>query len=144
MRTLIACLALLPALAGAQEMRLPPETARLNRMAARFAPVDIRVDIAGLPEGERLALAHLIRAARMTDVLYMRQMWAGNPAMLLRLMEDGTPLGRVRALRMSGDRIGVSTSRSPPSLAPPRRAACRSAGNPPNECATTTGFFAAR
>ncbi len=65
-------------------------------MAARFAPVDIRVDVAGLPEGERRALAHLIRAARMTDVLYMRQMWAGNAAMLMRLMEDDTPLGRAR------------------------------------------------
>ena len=45
MRTLLACLALLPALAGAQDMRLPPETARLQQMAARFAPVDIRVDV---------------------------------------------------------------------------------------------------
>ena len=96
MRTLLACLALLPALAGAQDMRLPPETARLQQLAARFAPVDIRVDVAGLPEGERRALAHLIRAARMTDVLYMRQMWAGNASMLMRLMEDDTPLGRAR------------------------------------------------
>ncbi len=96
MRTLLACLALLPAWAGAEAMRLPPETARLNQMAARFAPVDIRVDVGGLPEGERRALAFLIRAARMTDVLYMRQMWAANAPMLLRLMEDDTPLGRAR------------------------------------------------
>ena len=32
----------------------------------------------------------------MIDVLYMRQMWAGNAAMLMRLMEDDTPLGRAR------------------------------------------------
>ncbi len=96
MRALLACLALLPALSGAEAMRLPPETARLNAMAARFAPVEIRVDVERLPEGERRALAHLIRAARQTDVLYMRQMWAGNAPMLLRLMEDDTPLGRAR------------------------------------------------
>jgi hypothetical protein len=96
MRTLLACLAFLPAVAGAEALRLPPETARLNQMAARFAPVEIRVDLAALPEGERRVLAHLVRAARMTDVLYMRQLWAGNDAMLLRLMEDDTPLGRAR------------------------------------------------
>ena len=96
MRALLACLALFPALAGAEAMRLPPETARLNAMAARFAPVDIRVDVERLPEGERRALAYLIRAARMTDALYMRQLWAGNAPMLLRLMEDDTPLGRAR------------------------------------------------
>ena len=77
-------------------MRLPPETARLNQMAARFAPVDIRVDLSGLPAGERRALASLIKAARITDALFMRQMWAGNESMLMRLMEDTTPLGRAR------------------------------------------------
>jgi len=96
MRTLIACLVLLPALAGAQEIRLPPEVVRLEQMSARFAPVDIRVDVSGLPESERRALASLIKAARMTDVLFMRQMWAGNKAMLLRLMEDDSPIGRAR------------------------------------------------
>jgi hypothetical protein len=96
MRKLIACLALLPLLAGAQGIRLPPEVVRLEQMTARFAPVDIRVDISGLAEGERRALASLIQAARMTDALFMRQMWAGNKAMLLRLMEDDSPIGRAR------------------------------------------------
>jgi hypothetical protein len=96
LRTLIASLAFLPALAGAQGMRLPPETVRLQEMAARFAPVEIRVDLAALPANERRALAHLVRAARMTDALFMRQMWAGNAPMLLRLMENDTPLGRAR------------------------------------------------
>jgi hypothetical protein len=96
MRHFLAGLLLLPVLAGAQGMRLPPETARLTQMAARFAPVDIRVDLSSLPEGERRALASLIRAARITDALFMRQMWAGNEAMLLALLEDETPLGRAR------------------------------------------------
>jgi len=96
MRHLLACLLLFPVLAAAEEMRLPPETARLNRMAARFAPVDVRVDVAGLPENERRALASLVRAARVTDALYMRQLWAGNEALMLKLQEDSTPLGRAR------------------------------------------------
>ncbi len=96
MRTVLACLMLLPALASAEAIRLPPETVRVNEMAARFAPVEIRVDLSRLPDGERRALANLIKAARITDALFMRQMWAGNAAMLLRLMEDDSPLGRAR------------------------------------------------
>ena len=96
MRILVACLALLPALTCAQDIRLPPETVRLKQMAARFAPVDIRVDLSGLPEGERRALASLVKAARVTDDLFMRQLWAGNQAMLLRLLEDESPIGRAR------------------------------------------------
>jgi hypothetical protein len=96
MRTLLVALLLIPGLATAEEMRLPPETARLNQMAARFAPVDIRVDLSKLPPGERSALTSLVQAARITDALFMRQMWAGNEATLLRLIGDTTPLGRAR------------------------------------------------
>src|SRR5688500_10131820 len=96
MRLAVACLLLMPALASAESIRLPPETVRLNQMAARFAPVDIRVDLSGLPDGERRALASLIKAARITDALFMRQMWAGNEPMLLRLMVDQTKLERER------------------------------------------------
>ncbi len=96
MRTLLAALLLLPGLAVAEDMRLPPEASRLNQMAARFAPVDIRVDLSKLGAGDRRALTDLIQAARITDALFMRQMWAANESMLLRLMEDTTPLGRAR------------------------------------------------
>ena len=97
MKHWIAAWLLLPALALAdQEMRLPPETTRLNNMAARFAPVDIRVELSGLPAGERKALASLIRAARITDALFMRQLWAGNEALLLQLLENTSPLGRAQ------------------------------------------------
>ena len=96
MRKVAACLLLWSALASAEAIRLPPETLKLEAMAARFAPVDIRVDLTALPEGEQRALASLIKAARITDALFMRQMWAGNEATLLRLMEDDTPLGRAR------------------------------------------------
>ena len=103
MRRLLACLLLLlPALAPAEEMRLPPETMRLQAMSARFAPFEVRVDLSALPESERRALASLVKAARLTDALYMRQLWAGNGALLLKLQGDATPLGRARLLSGHG------------------------------------------
>ena len=91
MRCLLACLILLPTLSLAEDMRLPPETARLNQMAARFAPVEVRVDLSGLPENERRALADLVKAARVIDAIFLRQVWAGNEALLLELLEDERP-----------------------------------------------------
>ncbi len=97
MKSFLLALILLPSLALATEtMRIPPELQRLNAMTARLAPVDIRVDLSSLPKNEREALAHLVRAARITDALFMRQSWAGNETMLLRLMEDGTLIGQAR------------------------------------------------
>ncbi|MEX1994466.1 MAG: hypothetical protein WD929_07370, partial [Steroidobacteraceae bacterium] len=97
MRLWLASLMLVPALAAAQgSMRIAPEAQRLNAMAARFAPVDLRVELKSLPASEREALAHLIRAARVVDALFMRQAWAGNEALLLKLMEDDSIVGRAR------------------------------------------------
>jgi hypothetical protein len=97
MRHWLAGLLLLPVLASAQEgMRIQPEVQRLNAMIARYAPVDIRNDLRAMPASERRALASLIHAARVVDALYLRQAWAGNEALLLRLLEDETLLGRAR------------------------------------------------
>ena len=51
-------------------------------MTARFAPADIGADISALASRERLALAKLVDAAKLMDSLFMRQVWAGNEAML--------------------------------------------------------------
>lgn len=97
MKQILAGLILVPTLAlAADSTQLQTEVARLQAMSARFAPVDIRVDLSGLPENERQALVHLVRAARITDALFLRQVWAGNEALLLNLMEDKTPLGQAR------------------------------------------------
>ncbi|HXV41269.1 MAG TPA: hypothetical protein VD701_09930, partial [Steroidobacteraceae bacterium] len=97
MRHWLAGFLLLPVLASAQEgMRIQPEVQRLNAMTARYAPVDIRNDLRAMPDNERRALASLIHAARVVDALYLRQAWAGNEALLLRLLEDETLLGRAR------------------------------------------------
>jgi len=73
-----------------------PGAAELRRAGARYAPVDLRVDLGALPASERTALARLVRAARIIDGLFLRQVWAGNEALLLELAQDASPLGRAR------------------------------------------------
>ncbi|MDC0710093.1 hypothetical protein POL68_16575 [Stigmatella sp. ncwal1] len=88
-------------LAGAVQAAEPaspayPTVAQLQRMTARFAPVDLKVDLSKLPDNEKRALAKTIQAARLMDVLFLRQAWAGNESLLLELLNDTTPLGRAR------------------------------------------------
>src|SRR5262245_16164705 len=73
-----------------------PDLATLTRMTARFAPVDIGADVSKLPADERRALVYLIEAARQVDAIFLRQVWAGNHALLMDLSGDSTPLGRAR------------------------------------------------
>ncbi len=91
-----------------------PDAATLNKLSARFAPVDLTVDVAALPESERAALVELIAASKIMDALFLRQVWAGNDALLLELMRDRSPLGQARLraflqnkgpwLRLDGER----------------------------------------
>jgi hypothetical protein len=59
-------------------------------MTPLFAPVDIGADLSALPESERQALAHIIDAARVMDGIFLEQVWAGNPSMLLSLLTSDT------------------------------------------------------
>jgi hypothetical protein len=68
----------------------------LEEMTARFAPVDLSADLSTLPANEQGALAKLVDAARVIDALYLRQVWAGNEAMLQTLARDMSDLGRAR------------------------------------------------
>jgi hypothetical protein len=72
------------------------DVASLQKMAARFAPVEVTADLSGLAPQERAALAKIVEAARLMDTLYLRQVWAGNHPLLLDLSQDTTPLGRAR------------------------------------------------
>ncbi len=65
-------------------------------MTRLFSPVEIGADVDALPDSERAALAHIIEAARVMDGLFLEQVWAGNPAMLLDLATDTTNRGRAR------------------------------------------------
>ena len=65
-----------------------PSVRDVAAMASRFAPAEIRADVSSLPEGERRALAKLIEAAKLMDGLFLRQVWAGNDAMLQDLAHE--------------------------------------------------------
>ena len=86
----------MPAAALAAAPPAPPDQAALRRLDARYAPVALRADVGRLPAPERAALGKLIEAARLMDALFLRQVWAGNEALLLGLAGDPTALGRAR------------------------------------------------
>jgi len=85
-----------PAVQTSQTSPVDPEVQKLETMAARFAPVDLTADVAGLPENERRALARLVEAAKVFDALFLRQVWEGNESLLLDMVRDNSPLGRAR------------------------------------------------
>ena len=81
---------------GRAQERTVSDTARLQQMAARFAPTDIGADLTALSEADRRVLAKLVEASTLIDALFLRQVWAGNEAMLLDLVRDESPAGRAR------------------------------------------------
>ena len=60
-------------------------SSELRTMTARFAPAEIVANVTALPDNERRALAKLVDAARLMDSLFLRQVWAGNDALLQQL-----------------------------------------------------------
>jgi hypothetical protein len=135
-----------------------PDAAALRRAEARYAPVELRVDLSGLPPSERRALAKIVEAARLMDALFLRQVWSGNEALLLQLAADRTPLGGARLaafLRNKGpwDRLDGDAPFVPGVPAKPAGAGFYPAGStkdeverwlaglPPPERAAAAGFF---
>jgi hypothetical protein len=91
----LACIMTVPAACTLSGPQAPtsPAVAELEARTARFAPVDLVVP-SSLPGNEPTALAHLIRAARVMDALFLDQVWAGNVSLLAELAADRTPEGR--------------------------------------------------
>ena len=73
-----------------------PDEAQLEQMAARFAPTEIKADLSKLSPNDRKVLAKLVEASHIIDGIFLRQMWAENPSMLLDLADDDSPEGRAR------------------------------------------------
>jgi hypothetical protein len=100
MRRLLTFLVVCTVMATAQKTPAPPSSLpdadELNRMAARFAPAPLNVDISGLSAGDRKALAKLIEAARVVNHLFMQQFWSGDLALYQKLQQDKSPLGKAR------------------------------------------------
>lgn len=73
-----------------------PNTAELQKMAARFAPTPIRVDTNKLSAGDKKALVKLIEAGRIIDDIFMQQFWSGDQALYAKLQQDKSALGKAR------------------------------------------------
>ena len=84
---------LLPMLATAAQI---PDLDQLNKMIARFAPAELKVDTSGLAAGDKQALQKLIEAARVIDNLFLTQRWSGNAALKAQLTKDPSALGKAR------------------------------------------------
>jgi hypothetical protein len=79
-----------------KKMEKYPSAAELKSMAARFAPAELKVDVDALSAGDQKALAKLIEASRVVDDIFMDQYWSGNRALLARLKQDQSELGKAR------------------------------------------------
>jgi len=73
-----------------------PDAAELDKMAARFAPTDIRANTAELSPADKKAIVKLIEAAHIIDAIQIRQRWSGNEALYADLQKDGSALGKAR------------------------------------------------
>ena len=93
--TVAAGLCCLAAVVIAQEAGVP-DPGKLRQMTARFAPTEIGADLSAISPPNRRVLAKLVEASKIIDALFLRQVWAGNEAMLLDLAKDQTPEGRAR------------------------------------------------
>ena len=49
------------------------EPARLQQMAAQFAPTEITADVSKLSDADRRVLAKLVEASKIVDALFLRQ-----------------------------------------------------------------------
>ncbi|HEY4183952.1 MAG TPA: hypothetical protein VGP07_02745 [Polyangia bacterium] len=89
-------MSLLAAPAVTRAQQAIPDAAQLKQASGRLAPVELTADVSKLSPGERAALVSIVRAAQLMDGLFLRQVWAGNEALLVQLAGDPTPLGRER------------------------------------------------
>jgi hypothetical protein len=93
---MVACAAMLTVPLVAFEEQAVPQTADLQKRAARFAPTDISADVSALSLADRQILAKLVEASKIVDTLFLKQVWSGNMAMLASLQKDRTPEGEAR------------------------------------------------
>jgi hypothetical protein len=73
-----------------------PDLAELNRMIARFAPVELHADTSKLSAGDQKALAKLLEAARIIDDIFLDQVWSGNRYLRQQLVRDTSELGKAQ------------------------------------------------
>ncbi len=73
-----------------------PGKGELEKLSARYKPVDLKVDLKGLSTGDKEALKSLIEASRILNDLFLEQKWAQNRQELAKLERDTSPTGKAR------------------------------------------------
>src|SRR5882724_5080993 len=73
-----------------------PSLPELEKMTARFAPIELRVDTSGLNAGDKAAIAKLIEASRIVDQIQLDQRWKGNEALYTKLTKETSALGKAQ------------------------------------------------
>jgi hypothetical protein len=68
----------------------------LAKKIARFAPTTLTADVSKLSARDARALAKIIAAAKLSDPLFLRQVWSGNDELYKKLVADKSVLGRQR------------------------------------------------
>ncbi|HLJ29253.1 MAG TPA: hypothetical protein VKY85_21270 [Candidatus Angelobacter sp.] len=98
MRRILLALLVFMTVSFAQETTTTaaPGLDELKQMAARFAPTPLEVSTAGLSAGDKKALVKLVQAARIVNLIFMRQIWVGDPGLYQKLQQDKSPLGQAR------------------------------------------------
>ncbi len=98
MRRILLALLVFMTISFAQETTTTaaPGLDELKQMAARFAPTPLEVNTAGLSAGDKKALVKLVQAARIVNLIFMRQIWVGAPGLYQKLQQDKSPLGQAR------------------------------------------------
>lgn len=96
MNKLLAPLVFSLAAAASAHAEGPASAADLATMTKRYAPVKLSADTNKLSKGDLVAIGKLIEAAKIVDILQLRQRWSGNEALAAALQRDTTPLGQAR------------------------------------------------
>ncbi len=86
---------LLSATAASAQVESFTDSVILQRLR-RFAPAEFTVDTSKLAPGDRRALGSLIAAGKVIEEIYLRQSWAGSPALLDSLSADTSAGGKLR------------------------------------------------
>jgi hypothetical protein len=68
----------------------------LAKKIARFAPTTLTADVSKLSARDARGLAKIIAAAKLSDPLFLRQVWSGNDELYKKLVADKSVLGRQR------------------------------------------------
>lgn len=73
-----------------------PDPAQLDKLAGQFASTPLEVDTGALSPGDKKGLAKLIEAARLLNIVFMKQYWSGDLALYEKLKTAKTPLAQAR------------------------------------------------